>query len=72
MEGETAVLNLGGSVIWLRRSPGGQNVQLLQDQEQVLLYPGRANRAGALWRQVAAGNGTLGWVEERFLLIETP
>lgn len=65
--GETAVLNLTGGVIWLQRSPGGQNLLVLQDQEVVILHAGRANRAGVIWREVAAGNGTIGWVEERFL-----
>jgi hypothetical protein len=67
IDGETAVLNLGGGVIWLRRSPGGQNLIVLQDKEIVILHSGRANRAGVIWRQVATGNGTLGWVEEQFL-----
>ncbi len=68
IDGQTAVLNLGGSVIWLRRSPGGQNLLVLQDQETVILHAGRANRAGILWREVATGDGTVGWVEEQFLL----
>ncbi|NJN54201.1 MAG: hypothetical protein HC804_05240 [Anaerolineae bacterium] len=67
IDGETAVLDLGGSVIWLRRSPGGQNLVVLQDQELVILHTGRANRAGIFWREVATGNGTIGWVEEQFL-----
>jgi hypothetical protein len=69
IDGETAVLNLGGSVIWLRRSPGGQNLVVLQDQEVVILRPGHANRSGIFWREVATGNGTVGWVEEQFLEI---
>jgi len=69
IDGETAVLNLGGSVTWLRRSPGGQNLVVLQDNEVVILQSGHANRAGIFWREVATGNGTLGWVEEQFLKI---
>jgi hypothetical protein len=69
IEGETAVLDLGGGVIWLRRSPGGQNLVVLQDREVVILHPGHANRAGVIWQQVATGNGDIGWIEEQFLLI---
>lgn len=69
IDGETAVLNLGGSVTWLRRSPGGQNLVVLQDNEVVILQSGHANRAGIFWREVATGNGTMGWVEEQFLKI---
>lgn len=65
--GETAVLNLAGGVMWLQRSPGGQNLVVLQDREVVILHTGRANRGGVIWREVATGNGTIGWVEERFL-----
>ncbi len=65
--GETAVMNLAGGVMWLQRSPGGQNMLTLQDREVVILQPGRANRNGVIWREIATGNGTIGWVEERFL-----
>ncbi len=65
--GQTAVMNLAGGVMWLQRSPGGQNLLILQDREVVILYPGRANRGGAAWREIATGNGTIGWVEERYL-----
>lgn len=65
--GQTAVMNLAGGVMWLQRSPGGQNLLILQDQEVVILQPGRANRGGVAWREIATGNGTIGWVEERYL-----
>lgn len=67
IDGETAVLNLGGNVIWLQRAPGRQNMVVLQDKEIVILLGGRANRAGTFWREVATGNGTVGWVQEQYL-----
>lgn len=69
IDGPTAVLDLAGGVVWLYRSPGGQTLIVLQDQEVVLLRNGYANRAGIIWREVSAGDGTIGWVEESFLTI---
>lgn len=69
IEGPTAVLNLGGGVVWLYRSPGAQTLIVLHDEEVVLLRNGYANRAGIIWREVSTGDGTTGWVEESFLTI---
>lgn len=65
----TAVLDLAGGVVWLYRSPGGQTVVVLQDQEVVILRNGRANRAGIIWQEVSTGDGTVGWVEQQFLTL---
>lgn len=70
IDGETAVIDAGGAGTWMYRSPGGQRLLPLQNQEVVLVYPGHANRTGLIWRQVAKGDGTLGWVEEQFLTFE--
>jgi hypothetical protein len=67
--GPTAVISTSGSTLWLKRSPGGQNLTLLRDGDVVLLRPGRANQGGLLWRQVATVAGIEGWVQEEFLLV---
>lgn len=63
----TAAIDTAGSTIWLLRSPGGQNVVTVTDQEIVILRPRHANQGGILWREVLTVKGVTGWVQERFL-----
>ncbi len=67
--GETAALNTNGSTLWLKRSPGGQNMVLVKDGELVIIRAGRANQGGILWREVATVAGVEGWLQEEFLLL---
>jgi hypothetical protein len=67
IEGETAIIDTNGSTLWVRRSPGGQQVVLVNDNEIVLLENGRANQGGILWRKIRTVNGIVGWVQEDFL-----
>ena len=67
IEGETAVINTNGSTLWVRRSPGGQQLVLVLDDEIVLLENGRANQGGILWREIRTLNGIVGWVQIEFL-----
>ena len=64
---ETAVINTGSSTVWLRRTPGGQNLAVLMGNDIVLLLPGHANLGGKLWREVSTVNNTAGWIEEIYL-----
>lgn len=66
--GETATINTGTSTLWVRRSPGGQTLVLVRGDETVILLPGHANQAGILWQQIMTVNGTVGWVQEEFVL----
>jgi len=68
----TAVLNTGGSTLWLKRSPGGQNVLVVPDGMTVLLENGRAHQGGILWREVRTVDGVLGWLQEEFLDYGSP
>ncbi len=70
IDGETAVIETGGGTIWLKRSPGGQNLVVIQNGEIVLLENGRANQGGILWREVRTVDGTLGWVQDEFINYE--
>ena len=66
--GETAVINTGGSTLWVRRTPGGQTLSLVRNGDVVILSSGHANQGGILWQEVRTVNGVLGWVQEEFLL----
>ncbi len=67
IEGITGTINTNGSTLWVRRSPGGQSLVIVQDNEIVLLENGRANQGGILWREVRTVNGVLGWIQAEFL-----
>ncbi|UCG23608.1 MAG: hypothetical protein JSW55_15900 [Chloroflexota bacterium] len=64
---ETAMVSTNGSTLWLKRSPGGQNVVLVRDGEIVIIRTGRANQGGILWREVTTVAGIDGWLQEEFL-----
>ena len=66
--GETAVVSTGGSTLWLKRSPGGQNVVLIRNGDIVLILSGKANQGGLLWREVATVAGVEGWLQDEFLV----
>lgn len=65
--GRTAIVNSGGNMIWLHRSPGGQDLVLVDDNEILLLLPGHANQGGQLWQEVSTVEGIAGWISEDFL-----
>lgn len=65
--GITGTIQTSGSTLWLRRSPGGQQLVLVQDDEVVILENGRANQGGILWREVRTVTGIVGWVQAGFL-----
>ena len=67
IEGSTGTINTNGSTLWVRRSPGGQQLVIVQDNEIVLLENGRANQGGILWREIRTVNGIVGWVQAEFL-----
>ncbi len=67
IEGITGTINTNGSTLWVRRSPGGQQLVIVQDNETVLVENGRANQGGILWREIRTVNGILGWIQAEFL-----
>ncbi len=68
---ETAVINTGSSTLYVKRTPGGQDIALLNGGDVVVLMAGHANVAGALWREVSTVDGTIGWVMEDYLNVES-
>ena len=67
IEGITGTITTNGSTLWVRRSPGGQQLVIVQDNEIVILENGRANQGGILWREISTVNGITGWVQAEFL-----
>lgn len=65
----TATIGVGTSTLWLRRTPGGQNLTLLRSGDTVILLSGHANYSGLLWRQVSTLDGVVGWVQADYLTI---
>lgn len=65
--GETAVVDSDGANVWLYRSPGGQQLQLVSHGDTVILLNRHANQGGILWREVQALNGTVGWLRAEYL-----
>lgn len=63
----TATIGVGTSTLWVRRTPGGQNLSLLRSGDTVLLLSGHANYNGLLWRQVSTLDGVVGWVQTAYL-----
>ncbi len=66
--GKTAVINTGGNTLWVRRTPGGENLSLVRNGDLVILSSGHANQGGFLWQEIRTVDGVLGWVQEEFLL----
>ena len=67
ISGATVVINTGGSTIWLKRSPGGQNLTIIHHDDIVILQPRHANQAGQIWQEIRTVNGIIGWILDEFL-----
>ncbi len=70
IDGDTAVIDIGAGTIWVYRSPGGQQLVVLENGATVILENGRANRDGLIWQKISTVKGVIGWVEEQFLAFE--
>lgn len=70
IEGETAVVDVGGGTVWLRSTPDGQNILIINHGDVVILRASHANRAGRLWREISTVNGDVGWLPAEFLRTE--
>ncbi len=65
---ETTEIETQGSTLWLNRSPGGQDLLLLQDGDLIIVLSGNANQGGVVWREVMTLGGIVGWIPEQYLL----
>jgi len=61
------LIDTGTSTLYVKRTPGGRDIALLQGGDIVVLLPGHANVGGSLWREVSTVDGTTGWVMESYL-----
>jgi hypothetical protein len=67
IEAETAVIDTQGSTLWVRRTPGGQQLVIVADQDVVILSTGHAHQGGLLWQEIVTVSGVKGWVQNEFL-----
>lgn len=65
--GDTAIVSSDGSTVWVRRSPGGQQLTLVNDGDTVILLDGNANQGGILWQEIMTVDGLAGWMEAQFI-----
>ncbi|HIP73742.1 MAG TPA: SH3 domain-containing protein [Anaerolineae bacterium] len=70
IDGDTAVIDIGSGTIWVYRSPGGQQLVVVEHGDTVIVENGRANRDGRIWQKIRTVKGITGWVEEQFLVYE--
>lgn len=63
----TAVVSAPSSTVWVRLSPGGQQLVLLENGSTVIPTNGRANLDGILWREVRTVDGITGWIQASYL-----
>lgn len=63
----TARVNTGGGTLWVRRTPGGDNIALISHNAVVILGAGHASLAGVQWQEVMTVDGVIGWVQREFL-----
>lgn len=70
IDGDTAVIDIGSGTIWVYRSPGGQQLVVVEHGDTVIVENGRANRDGRIWQKIRTVKGVTGWVEAQFLAYE--
>ncbi len=68
--GQTAIIDTGGSTLWVRRTPGGSPIQLINHGDVVIVLNRRANQAGVLWQEIQTVDGTKGWVRQEYLELQ--
>lgn len=69
VSGLTATVDTRGSTLWVRRTPGGAPLVMVQDQDRVLLLPRHANQGGVVWQEISTLDGTVGWVRQEYLVL---
>lgn len=65
--GETSVVETLSSTLWVRRTPGGAQLELVLNGDILILEESRVSVGGTLWQQVRTVSGNLGWVQSEFL-----
>ena len=67
IDAPTATVDSNGSSIWVLRSPGGQQLTIVEDGATLILLSRHANQGGVLWREIMTVEGLAGWIQERYL-----
>lgn len=65
--GITAQVETLSSTLWVRRTPGGAQFELVLNGDTLVVEESRVSVGGVLWQQVRTLNGNLGWVQAEFL-----
>ena len=60
---ETISADFVGSVTWVYRVPGNNQLALINNGDPLLLEPGRAMINGVTWQEVRLLDGRLGWIQ---------
>ncbi|MDX1687721.1 MAG: hypothetical protein R3248_07030 [Candidatus Promineifilaceae bacterium] len=67
IDAPTATVDSDGSSIWVFRSPGGQQLVIVEDGATLILLSRHANQGGVLWREIMTVEGLVGWIQEQYL-----
>lgn len=67
IDAPTATVDADGSSIWVLRSPGGQQLVIVDDGATLILLSRHANQGGVLWREIMTVEGLVGWIQEQYL-----
>ena len=67
IDAPTATVEADGSSIWILRSPGGQELVVVDDGTTLILLSRHANQGGVLWREIMTVEGLVGWIQEQYL-----
>lgn len=65
--GPTAIVDTLSSTLWVRRTPGGAQLELVLNGDILILEDSQLSAGGTLWQQVRTPSGNLGWVQAEFL-----
>ena len=69
--GKTATIDTNGSTLWIRRTPGGSPIKLINHGDTVIVLERRANQAGFLWQEIQTiEDAVSGWVRQEYLILD--
>ncbi|MEM9776242.1 MAG: hypothetical protein AAF902_16815 [Chloroflexota bacterium] len=67
---DTVSVQFDGSVLWVYRVPNNQRLALVNNGDQLILLPGRAIVQGTTWQEVSLLDGSPGWIQLRYLVLD--
>ncbi|MEM8858586.1 MAG: hypothetical protein AAGD96_09705 [Chloroflexota bacterium] len=67
---DTVEVAFDGSVLWVYRVPNNQRLALVNNGDQLIMLPGRAIVQGTTWQEVSLLDGSPGWIQLRYLVLD--